>query len=203
MKMPHEKYRKKDCFTLIELLVVIAIIAILAMLLMPALRTAKGRAHQISCANNMRTLGIAEMNYSMDFDGYLPGCYSIPTGSVKLFYEYVSPYYETKYNINSNVIRCPVYEGDYPFQSYACNINFALTKIQKIEKAVSSVGSLLEVNFNADRVNKNCGEYIRTPHNQMSNILFYDNHIEEKNKTFFPDGTSGLEWLLKYSGWTP
>jgi prepilin-type N-terminal cleavage/methylation domain-containing protein/prepilin-type processing-associated H-X9-DG protein len=59
-------------FTLIELLVVIAIIAILAAILFPVFAQAREKARQTSCANNLKQLSIAALNYTQDYDETLP-----------------------------------------------------------------------------------------------------------------------------------
>lgn len=59
-------------FTLVEVLVVIAVIAILAALLFPVFASAKKKAFQTSCANNMHQIGIAILMYRDDWGHYPP-----------------------------------------------------------------------------------------------------------------------------------
>lgn len=66
------KQNRKSAFTLIELLVVIAIIAILAGILIPSAFKGVEMGHRASCANNLKGIGAAVLNYANEHRGLLP-----------------------------------------------------------------------------------------------------------------------------------
>ncbi len=62
--------RKIKAFTLIELLVVISVIALLLAVLMPALGKTRDQARRILCESNLKTIGMGDIMYSQESDGW-------------------------------------------------------------------------------------------------------------------------------------
>lgn len=68
----HTTGADKSSFTLIEILIVISIIAIIAGTLIPALNSARNKAHQITCLNNSKGITFAMNGYADAFDDLTP-----------------------------------------------------------------------------------------------------------------------------------
>jgi prepilin-type N-terminal cleavage/methylation domain-containing protein len=62
----------RAAFSLIELLVVLGIVAILAGMLLPTLASARRSSERVTCASNLRQIGVALQAYVIEADGRLP-----------------------------------------------------------------------------------------------------------------------------------
>jgi len=76
-----QRTRESTHFTLIELLVVIAIIAILASMLLPALKSAKDKAHEATCLSNMKQQALAFSGYLDTYEVFPCTYYSLPASN--------------------------------------------------------------------------------------------------------------------------
>lgn len=63
---------RRHAFTLVELLVVIAIVSVLAALFFPVLGRVRGSAQRMTCAHNLRQMGVGGHLLVNDNRGYLP-----------------------------------------------------------------------------------------------------------------------------------
>lgn len=64
---------KNNGFTLVEMMVVMAIIALLATITFSGVQAMRGRADNVVCTSNLRSMGQAVHNYAGEHEGRFPG----------------------------------------------------------------------------------------------------------------------------------
>jgi prepilin-type N-terminal cleavage/methylation domain-containing protein/prepilin-type processing-associated H-X9-DG protein len=92
----------RKAFTLIELLVVIAIIAILASILFPVFAKVREKARQITCASNLKQLGLGIIQYQQDYDEINPYAYGNDNRPLATWCTQILPYVKSV-----GVFKCP------------------------------------------------------------------------------------------------
>lgn len=225
MPKSSQKSCKSLIFTLIELLIVIAIIAILAAMLLPVLNQARESARGAFCKNNLKQLAMAKIEYSIDYEKYLPPEYGYRAGSVKKFYwadissneQMLTTYLNMKSPVKIGVvsvngarskISCPtVASQSVIVYSYGYNARLSVN-MNIVPQMKSPSRSCLDadvINPNGAIVSYSLDHSPSYHHNQTGNFSFVDGHVvaHKVNEICHPMRGESVSKAFQHILWCP
>lgn len=109
MSNTKKRSNRPDAFTLIELILSVALVSILIALALPAYQDFRARSENVTCANNLRQLGVAMLQLLQDNNNVIPKIESNPAHPVYAPEDGAKPLAEIygPYGITERTLRCP------------------------------------------------------------------------------------------------
>ena len=195
----------KQKFTLIELLITISILAILAALLLPAFHSARSKGRSVFCMNNVKTMTVIALSYSLENDDYILQEYTAYQDHSSRFTQYAYCQYfgtgrpdlydpKAAYNCPEESIESDwtimgaVFEPSAARSSISWNRTMKLAKLGFFQQA-SKTGYTLE-NVNAHKNiysslqdnGKGTVHFRHGGNRAQSNVGFLDGHVAVRHK---------------------
>jgi prepilin-type processing-associated H-X9-DG protein len=193
--------RRVSGFTLFEVLAILAILAILAALLLPDLLQRRRPYRGLSCASNLKQIGIAYIMWEEDHGGKFPAqipsaekgsMEMISSGYACLQFRPLSPYMPR----NIWAFACPADKTKFAATNYNPLLEENVSYFANVDATTNNPANTIlagDRNLSANGQSVNPGLFVMTTNFDMSwtheihalggNLVFADGHVEWVNTT--------------------